>query len=80
MSSSISVRPKYRHEGASNFNFWKLVVMNILQDLELDHFVTIVVEEPTSNVGRVAFRRNQAKEKQVIFDYVKYNIAHVPLH
>jgi hypothetical protein len=58
MSSFILVRPEDRLEGASNFNVWKLRVMNILQELELDHFVTNFVEEPTSNVGRVAFKRN----------------------
>jgi len=77
MSSSISVGLEDRLEGASNFNFWKLRIMNILQELELDHFVTTVVEEPTTNVGRDALRRNQAKAKQVIFDSVKDNIMHV---
>ena len=71
MSSSISVRPEDRLEGASNFNVWKLRVMNILQDLELDQFVTTMMEEPASNAGRPAFRRNQAKAKRVIFDLVK---------
>jgi hypothetical protein len=77
MSSSISVKPEDRLEGASNFNVWKLRIMNILQELELDHFVTTVVEEPTSNAGRAAFRRNQAKAKRVIFDSVKDNIMPV---
>jgi len=77
ISSSISVKPKDRLEGASKFNVWKLRVMSILQELELDHFVTIVVEELTSNVGRVAFKRNQVKAKRVIFDSVKNNIMHV---
>ena len=68
MSSSISVLPEDRLEGASKFNVWKLKVINILQELELDQFVTTVMEEPTSNAGRAAFRRNQAKDKRVIFD------------
>ena len=66
-SSSISVRAEDRLEGASNFNVWKLRIMNILQELELDHFMTTLVEEPTINFGRAAFRRNQSKAKRVIF-------------
>jgi hypothetical protein len=51
--------------------------MNILQELELEHFVTTVVEEPTTNVGRATFKRNQGKAKRVIFDSIKDNIMHV---
>jgi hypothetical protein len=65
--SSISIRPEERLKGASNFNVWELGIVNILQELALDHFVITVVEEPSTNVGRAAFRRNQAKEKRVIF-------------
>ena len=74
MSSSISVWHEDKLEGASNFNVWKLRVMNILQELELDQFVTTVMEEPTNNAGRAAFRRNQAKAKRVIFDSMKDSI------
>ena len=77
ISSSISVRPEDRLEGGSNFNVWKPRIMNILQELELDHFVTTMVEEPTSNVGRAAFRRNQAKAKRVIFDSINDSIMPV---
>jgi hypothetical protein len=72
--SSISVRPEDRLEGASNFNVWKLRVMNILQEHDLEQYVTSVMEEPTSNAGRAAFRKNQAKAKRIIFDLVKDNI------
>jgi hypothetical protein len=41
--------------------------MNILQGLELDHFMNTVVKEPIINLGRAAFRRNQSKAKRVIF-------------
>ena len=36
--------------------------------------MTTVVEEPTTNEGRVAFRKSQAKAKRIIFDSVKDNI------
>jgi hypothetical protein len=74
MASSISVKAEDRHEGASNFNAWKLRIMNILQEHDLEQYVTTVMEEPTSNAGRAAFRKNQAKAKQIIFDLVKDSI------
>jgi hypothetical protein len=33
-----------------------------------------MVEEPTNNAGRVAFRKSQAKAKRIIFDSIKENI------
>jgi hypothetical protein len=63
MASSISVRVEDRLGGASNFNVWKLRIMNILQDHDLEQYVTIMMEETTSNTGRVAFRKSQAKAK-----------------
>jgi hypothetical protein len=74
MASSISVRAEDRLEGASNFNVWKLRIMNILQEHDLGQYVTIVMEEPTSNAGRAAFRKSQAKAKRIIFDSVKDSI------
>ena len=73
-SSSISIRAEERLEGASNFNVWKLWVMNILQEHDLDQYVTSVVEEHTSNARRATFRKNQDKAKQIIFDSVKDSI------
>jgi hypothetical protein len=42
---------------------WKLGIMNILQEHDLEQYVTSMMEEPTSNAGRVAFKKNQAKAK-----------------
>ena len=36
MASSISIRVEDRLEGASNFNVWKLRIMNILQEHDLE--------------------------------------------
>jgi hypothetical protein len=63
MASSISVRAEDRLEGATNFNVWKLRITNILQEHDLEQYVTTVVEEPTNNAGRVTFRKSQAKAK-----------------
>jgi hypothetical protein len=49
MASSISVRAEDRLEGATNFNVWKLRITNILQEHDLEQYVTTVVEEPTNN-------------------------------
>jgi hypothetical protein len=61
MASSISVRVEDRLEGASNFNVWKLRIMNILQEHELEQYVTTMMEEPTTNARRAAFRKNSSK-------------------
>ena len=49
----ISVRSKDRLEGASNFNTWKERVLNILEENDLDCFVTSVVGDPITNATRV---------------------------
>jgi hypothetical protein len=74
MASSISVRAEDRLEGATNFNVWKLCITNILQENDLEKYVTTVVEEPTNNVGIKAFRKIQEKAKRIIFDSVKDSI------
>ena len=48
---SISIQPKERLEGASNFNTWKERVLRILEEQDLDVYVTLVSEESLSNVG-----------------------------
>jgi len=40
----------------------------------LDELVTRVLEEPTSNIGREAYKKRQAKAKRFIFDLVKENM------
>jgi hypothetical protein len=59
MASSISVWAEDWLEGATNFNVWKLQITNILQEHDLEKYVTTMVEEPTNNAGRVAFRKSQ---------------------
>jgi hypothetical protein len=61
--SSISVRLEDRLEEVSNFNVWKARVLNILEEYDLDNFVTSTIEEPTSNAGRTTFKKNQARAK-----------------
>ena len=75
--TSVSIRPEDRLEGTSNFNTWKERVLNILKEHDLDYFVTIVIEESTKNEGRTNYKKNQAKEKRIIYDSVKDNLMSV---
>jgi hypothetical protein len=74
IASSISFKAEDRLEGTTNFNVWKLWITNILQEHDLEQYVTTVVEETTNNAGREAFRKSQEKAKRIIFDSAKDNI------
>jgi hypothetical protein len=63
MASSILVRVEDRLEGAANINVWKLWITNILQEHDLEPYVTTMVEEPTNNVGRATVRKSQEKAR-----------------
>ena len=43
-------RPEDQLEGTSNFNTWKVIVTNILEDHDIDSFVTTVIKDTTTNV------------------------------
>jgi hypothetical protein len=58
MESSILVRAEDTLEGDANFNVWKLRITNILQEHDLEQYVTTVVEEPTNNAGRATFGKS----------------------
>ena len=72
-----SIKAEERMDGSSNFNNWKERVMEILEGNDIDHHVTNVVEEPSSNAGRTAFKRNQAKPRRIIYDSVKEHLMPV---
>lgn len=75
--TSILVRPEDRLDGVLNFSTWKVRVMNILEEHDLDQFVANELEIPTSAAGRSTFKKNQAKAKRIIFDSVKDSIMTV---
>jgi hypothetical protein len=58
-------------DGAPNFNTWKASVLSLLEEHHLDGYVTSVVQEPTDYNEKIAFKKNQAKGKRIIFDLVK---------
>lgn len=72
--ASSSLRPERVLEGASDFSSWKTRILTLLEEHELYHFVTSVVEEPSSNAVRATFKRNQAKVRRIIFDSIKDNM------
>ena len=75
--ASSSVKSKDKLEGASNFNAWKARVLNILEESDLNDLVTRVVEEPTNNQGREAYKKKQAKAKRIIFYSIKHNLMSI---
>ena len=72
-----SIRTEDRLDGSSNFNNWKARVMAILEENDIDHYVTTVVAEPTTSVGRTVFKRNQAKARRIIYDSVMEHIMSI---
>jgi hypothetical protein len=71
---AATIRPEDMLDGSSNFNNWKARLMAILKENDIDHYVTSVVEEPSSKARRTAFKRNQAKARRIIYDSVKKNL------
>ena len=64
-------KPEEKLYGLANFNSWKARLTTILDENDLDDIVLNVTEEPTTNVGRLAYKRKQGKAKRIIYDSVK---------
>ena len=56
---------------STNFNSWKARLTAILDENDLDDTVLNVTEEPTTNVGRLAYKRKEGKARRVIYDSIK---------
>ena len=63
-------RPEEKLQGSANYNSWKARLTTILDENDLDDIVFNVSEEPTSNAGRLAYKRKQGKARRII-DFVK---------
>ena len=72
--TSIFVQPKYHLERTSNFNTWKARLLNILEEHNLDGYVSKMEGEPTANELKTNFKNNQAKAKHIMFHSVKDNL------
>ena len=64
-------KPEEKLYGSSNFNSWKARLTTILDENDLDDIVLNVTEEPTTNAGRLAYKRKQGKARRVIYDSIK---------
>ena len=62
-------------EGSTNFNSWKARLTTILEENYLDDMVVNIMEEPTYNVGRIAYKKKQAKARRIIYDSVKETVT-----
>ena len=54
-------RPEEKLEASINYNSWKVRLTAILEENDLDDMVFNTIEEPTSNAGRIAYKKNQVK-------------------
>ena len=67
-------RPKEKLQGSANYNSWKAKSIAILEENDLDDFVFNVNEEPTSNAGRLAYKRRQGKARRTVYDSIKETV------
>ena len=59
-------KPEEKFYGSANFNSWKATLTTILDENDLDDIVLNVTEEPTTNVGRLAYKRKQGLPKKYL--------------
>ena len=63
-------KPKDKLYGSTNFNSWKARLTAILEENDLDDIAFNVIEDPTSNAGRLAYKRKQAKVRRIFYDRI----------
>ena len=68
MVSKNGFKPEEKLYGLTNFNSWKARLTTILDENDLDDIVLNVTEEPTTNVGRLAYKRKQGKARRIIYE------------
>jgi len=78
--ASSSIKADDRLVGAANFNVWKYRIINILEENDLEHFISREIEEPTTNTARATYKRKQTKAKRIIFDSIKDNMMPIIGH
>ena len=50
-------RPEEKLQGSANYNSWEARLTAILEENDLDDIVFNVSEEPTSNAGRLPYKK-----------------------
>ena len=61
-------------QDSANYNSWKARLTTILEENDLDDVVFNTIEEPTSNAGRLAYKRKQGKARRIMYDSVKETV------
>ena len=67
-------KPEEKLYGSANFNSQKGKLTAILDENDLDDIVLNVTEEPTTNAGRLAYKRKQGKARRIIYDFVRESL------
>ena len=68
------VRLEDRLEGASNFSSWKIRVMIILREMELEEYIETNISMPENEPEKVTWKRHNNKTMNIIIDSVKDHI------
>ena len=53
-------------EGAENFRAWKYKIMLILQDNDLDDFISTDVLDPEGDEVKAKYKKDMIREKRII--------------
>ena len=69
--ATVGFKQEEKLHGSANFNSWKARLTAILDENDLDDIVLNVTEEPTTNAGRLAYKRKQGKARRVIYDSIR---------
>ena len=72
--ATIGFKLEEKLSSSANYNSWKARLTAILEENDLDDIVFNVIEEPTSNAGRLAYKRKQGKARRIIYDFVKETV------
>ena len=65
-------------EGVDNFRAWKYRISLILEENDLDKYVTAEVPEPEGEKAKETHKKNMIKAKRIIVDSIKdHLIPHV---
>jgi hypothetical protein len=64
--SKLALKAEDRLTGSENFTAWKYRILSLCTEHDLEDFITGEVEEPTTAAARAAFKRKQAKARNII--------------
>ena len=68
------IRLEDRLEGASKFSSWKIRVMIILREMELEEYIETNISMPENESEKVTWKKHNNKAIKIIIDSVKDHI------